>query len=299
MKKNGHAPIPNVAAIHDLAAWGRCSLSVVMPTLSAMGYQVTPLPTALLSTHTGDFFGFSFLDLTEEMDRMAAHWEKEQIPFRAIYSGFLGSVRQIDSVLHFIDTFRRDDTVILIDPVLGDDGIFYQTCTEELCRGMRRLAAKADILCPNLTEAHLLSGIPYRDVSAMTPAERDAYFDLLFSRLHALGSPKVVITGYEEGEGEPKIGVILSDRGMRASFVTEKIAKSYPGTGELFASLLLGKLLDGKSLEDAAAFAAVTVADIIRDSAKEDYPTREGVLLERNLFRVIPQEKYEKFTISH
>lgn len=278
-----HAPIPNIAAIHDLAAWGRCSLSVVIPVLSAMGFQVTPLPTALLSTHTGDFDGFSFLDLTDQMQPMADHWKTLGIPFCAIYSGFLGSERQIRIVSDFIDEHRNTDTVVLVDPVLGDDGVFYKTCTDELCEGMRRLAAKADVLCPNLTEAHLLLGLPYRSPASLAPSERDAYYRMLLDGLHALGPKTVLITGYEETEPTPKIGVIVSDGVDARVFLRDKVEKSYPGTGELFASVFLGAVLGGHGIMQSADFAVGYVTSVITDSAKEDYPTREGVLLERNL----------------
>ncbi len=152
---------PRVAAIHDLSGFGRCSLTVAIPILSAMGLQCCPLPTAFLSTHTGGFEGFTFLDMTEEMPRVAAHWKSLDLRFQAIYSGFLGSVRQIDIVENFIREFRREDTVVVVDPVMGDHGEVYQTYTSAMCAGMARLAELADVITPNLTEAALLLGLPY------------------------------------------------------------------------------------------------------------------------------------------
>ena len=162
-------PTPRVAAIHDLSCFGRCSLTIALPVLSAMGCQCCPLPTALLSAHTG-FTGGSFLDLTEEMQRIADHWARIDIHFDGIYSGFLGSAAQIGTVQQFIGRFRGTGLVV-IDPVLGDHGQAYRTCTPELCNGMRRLAESADIITPNLTEASLLLEQSYETIQAIDPAE--------------------------------------------------------------------------------------------------------------------------------
>ena len=155
---------PRVAAIHDMSGFGRCSLTVAIPVLSAMGVQCCPLPTAFLSTHTGGFQGFTFLDMTEEMPRVAEHWKSLGLTFSAIYSGFLGSERQIGIVADFIRDFRTPDTVVVVDPVMGDDGQAYQTYTPAMCGGMARLAELADVITPNLTEAAFLLGLDYREL---------------------------------------------------------------------------------------------------------------------------------------
>ena len=151
---------PRVAAIHDMSGFGRCSLTVAIPVLSAMGLQCCPLPTAFLSTHTGGFEGFSFLDMTDEMPKVAAHWKTLDLDFQCIYSGFLGSERQIRIVSEFIREFRKPDTVVVVDPVMGDHGQVYQTYTPAMCEGMVHLAEQVDVIVPNLTEAALLLGIP-------------------------------------------------------------------------------------------------------------------------------------------
>ena len=156
---------PRVAAVHDLSGFGRCSLTVAIPILSAMGVQCCPLPTAFLSTHTGGFQGFTFLDMTEEMPRVSAHWKGLGIRFQAVYSGFLGSARQIGVVSDFIRDFRTPETLIVVDPVMGDDGRAYQTCTPDLCAGMAQLAEEADVITPNLTEAAFLLGQSYKDLA--------------------------------------------------------------------------------------------------------------------------------------
>ena len=151
-------PTPRVAAIHDLSGFGRCSLTVAIPILSAMGLQCCPVPTAFLSTHTGGFQGFTFLDMTDELPKITEHWKSLNLHFASVYSGFLGSERQIDLVSQFIHTFRAPGTIVVVDPVMGDDGRAYQTCTPALCAGMARLADAADVITPNLTEAAFLLG---------------------------------------------------------------------------------------------------------------------------------------------
>ena len=143
---------PRVAAIHDMSGFGRCSLTVAIPILSAMGVQCCPLPTAFLSTHTGGFEGFTFLDMTDEMSKVADHWASLGLTFQAVYSGFLGSERQIGVVENFICRFRGPDTVVVVDPVMGDYGRVYQTYTAAMCSGMARLAELADVIVTPGTE---------------------------------------------------------------------------------------------------------------------------------------------------
>ena len=181
---------PRVAAIHDMSGFGRCSLTVAIPILSAMGVQCCPLPTAFLSTHTGGFEGFTFLDMTDEMPRIAAHWARLGLEFQAIYSGFLGSERQIGIVEDFIRRFRRPDTVVVVDPVMGDFGRIYQTYTAAMCGGMARLAALADVITPTLTEAALLLGQPYETLPAGEAGLRQ-----ITERLSLEGRRSVVLTG--------------------------------------------------------------------------------------------------------
>src|SRR6056297_110376 len=148
-------PVQKVAAIHDLSGFGRASLTVIIPVLSRMGIQVCPLPTAVLSTHS-KFDHFHFVDLTEHLQPIIDHWKKLQLDFNAIYSGFLGSHKQIETVMKFIDDFKKDDQLVVIDPVLGDDGELYATFNTDHVREMRNLVEKANVITPNLTEAALL-----------------------------------------------------------------------------------------------------------------------------------------------
>ena len=180
---------PRVTAIHDMSGFGRCSLTVALPILSAMGVQCCPLPTAFLSTHTGGFEGFTFLDMTDEMPKIARHWKSLGLRFDAVYSGFLGSARQIGMVADFIRDFRGDG-VVVVDPVMGDGGAVYRTYTPEMCAGTARLAEQADVITPNLTEAALLLGIPYGELPG-----GEAGCRAIVERLSLEGRRSVVLTG--------------------------------------------------------------------------------------------------------
>ena len=189
---------PRVAAVHDLSGLGRCSLSVILPVLSVMGVQCCPLPTAVLSAHTAfpAAKSASFLDLTPEMEQGARHWRELGMDFDAIYSGFLGSARQISVLRQFIHDFRREDTLVLVDPVMGDHGKVYRTYTPEMCRLMGELAAQADLITPNATEAAILLEEDY----ANAPTTQ-AGMENWLARLSLDGRRSVVITGVSFAPG--------------------------------------------------------------------------------------------------
>lgn len=276
---------PRVAAIQDLSSVGRCSLTATIPTLSAMGYQVIPLPTALLSTQTWGYDRPYFVDLTDEIEGMTTSFTENKLSFRAIYSGYLASEKQVDYVESFLDAFssRPDESerlpLLLLDPVLGEDGVFYTTCNHALADGMKRLAKRVDVLTPNLTEACLLLGEDYRDTSILPTEQVKPYVEALLLQLQAMGPRRVVITGV------PDVSGALSNYGVdetRQLFCVsnQKTMTSYPGTGDLFASVLLGKLLDGASFQSAVFYAANLVAEAARLTEAAGTPAREGVLLE-------------------
>ena len=263
---------PRVAAIHDMSGFGRCSLTVAIPVLSAMGVQCCPLPTAFLSTHTGGFTGFTFLDMTEEMPKVAAHWQELDLRFHAIYSGFLASERQIGIVSDFIRTFRRSDTLVVIDPVMGGDGKAYQTYTSALCSGMTHLAELADVITPNLTEAAFLLGRPYDQLP-----QEEAGLQELVRELGLHGRRSVVLTGVSLSPG--KTGAMCFDaKTSRTETVqVDMIAHPLLGTGDIFASVLTGALVRGDTLFSAAAQAADFVRACAVHTAAQDLPLREGV----------------------
>jgi pyridoxine kinase len=267
--------IRRVAAIHDLSGFGKASLTIVIPTLSSMGIQVCPLPTAILSTHTGGFTGFSFLDLTDEMEKIIAHWKTVGIRFEAIYSGFLGSPRQIDIVSRFIDDFRGEEQLIVVDPVLADDGELYQTMGPEMVEGMGRLVAKANVVTPNLTELALLVGEPYREEVSLDEIKR------WMKELSTKGPKYIVVTSVpvqETGQASV-IGLdAQSNRFWRVK--NEKVPVSYPGTGDTFTSVLLGSMMRGESFPTALDRAVQFVSLAIRWSFGFNHEHREGVAIE-------------------
>ncbi len=275
---------PRVAAIHDMSGFGRCSLTVAIPVLSAMGVQCCPLPTAFLSTHTGGFTGFTFLDMTEEMPKVAAHWQELDLCFHAIYSGFLASERQIGIVSDFIRTFRRSDTLVVIDPVMGDDGKAYQTYTSALCSGMTHLAELADVITPNLTEAAFLLGRPYDQLP-----QEEAGLQELVRELGLHGRRSVVLTGVSLSPG--KTGAMCFDaKTSRTETVqVDMIAHPLLGTGDIFASVLTGALVRGDTLFSAAAQAADFVRACAVHTAAQDLPLREGVDFEPMLGLLTPK----------
>lgn len=274
---------PRVAAIHDMSGFGRCSLTVAIPILSAMGVQCCPLPTAFLSTHTGGFEGFTFLDMTDEMPKVADHWASLGLTFQAIYSGFLGSARQIGIVEDFIRRFRRPDTVVVIDPVMGDYGRVYQTYTAAMCDGMARLAELADVITPNLTEAALLLGQPY---DALPVGE--AGLRQITERLSLEGRRSVVLTGASLAPGQTGAVCYDARTGRTQVVQTAYIAHEFHGTGDVFASVLTGALVRGSALADAAGQAAEFVRACAQRTAAENLPMREGVDFEPLLGLLIP-----------
>ena len=285
-------PPSRIAAIHDLSCLGRCALTVIMPTLSVMGYQVVPVPTALLSTHTGGFTNLHFHDLTSDMEQITNHFSQLNTTFRAIYTGFLGSAEQIESVTRFIDRFGStpdesgEKPLILIDPVMGDDGVLYSTYTNELMRGMRRLSRLATLLTPNLTEACFLTETPYRDTAKMSEAEALAFADQLLDHLSKITPERIVITGIPL-ESSQVANVGLDRDGTRFCIKRPHEGCSYPGTGDVFASVLLGSLLQGNGFLEASAAAADFTGDVIRSSALIPTEPRYGVALEPHLSKLI------------
>ncbi len=286
-----HYPPQRIAALHDLSCFGRCALTVVIPTLSVMGYQVVPVPTALLSTHTGGFQGFHFRDLSEDMEKIADHFSELRVPFRSIYTGFLGSEEQIETVIRFIERFRDTHEelgrcpLILVDPVMGDDGKLYSTYTPAMVEGVKRLSHYANLLTPNLTEACLLTDTPYFDTKQMDPDEAMARVDELLQKLRAYESERVVITGVFLSDGT-LANVGRDHDGWEFSIHRPLEKFSFPGTGDIFASVLLGYLLRGCHFHTSCEQAADFTATLIRSSSNIPTPHCEGVALEEHLWRI-------------
>ena len=274
-----HSVIQRIAAIHDLSGFGGGSLSAVIPILSAMGIQVCSLPTAILSTHTGGFNDFHFRDLTEDMRLIISHWRRLSLSFAGIYSGFLGSSEQLNMVRDFISDFRDNGTLVVVDPVLGDDGKLYDTMDSDMVEGMRGLIASADIITPNITEARLLLG-----ESTMPGAMCTEEIKKWTRALSDLGPRCVIVTSVPEDLGRGT-SVVAHDRmtGRYWKVACPYIPACYPGTGDIFASVISGSLLQGDSLPLSLDRAVQFVSMAIRTTFGHNFPEREGVFLERVL----------------
>lgn len=260
-----------VAAINDLSGSSRCSLTVAMPVISAMGIQCCVLPTAILSNHTG-YKSFYFEDFTDGMEQFATNWQKQNLKFDCIYSGFLGSDRQIETVERFIEKFADESTKILIDPVMGDDGKIYSTYTEKMCTEMKKLAAAADVITPNITEACVLSDTKYKSESA---DEND--LRKMADKIAALGAKNIVITGIIDGD---RVSNYVY-RGGEGVFVSSPLARmTYSGTGDLFASVLCGMITNGSDIISAVKTASDYTAMVTQKSCELGIAWEEGVCFE-------------------
>ena len=271
---------PRVAAVHDLSGLGRCSLSVILPVLSVMGIQCCPLPTAVLSAHTAfpAAKSASFLDLTPEMEQGTRHWRELGMDFDAIYSGFLGSARQISVLRQFIHDFRREDTLVLVDPVMGDHGKVYRTYTPEMCRLMGELAAQADLITPNATEAAILLEEDYANVPT-TQAGMESWL----ARLSLDGRRSVVITGVSFAPGTVGAACLDCRTGKIRFAVARQEKGQFSGTGDLFASVVLGSILRGEQLPIATNRAVEFVQSCASSTLAAGSPLIEGVQFEPKL----------------
>ena len=234
--------------IQDISCVGQCSLTVALPILSACGHETCILPSAVLSTHTGGFSGFTFRDLTDDMPAIQAHWIKENIKFDGIYTGYLGSQKQVGYVKNILETMGTDNAVKIVDPAFADNGKLYSIFDQEYVAAMRTLCPVADILLPNITEASFLADVEYKE------NYDEEYIKTLLSALTKLGCSTIVLTGvsYEES----KTGVVVYEKGNMRYYEHKRIAKGCHGTGDVYASAFTGALMKGKDIFTAAKIAA-------------------------------------------
>lgn len=253
---------PKILTIQDISCVGQCSLTVALPILSACGIETCILPSAVLSTHTAGFTGFTFRDLTDDMPAIRQHWMKEGIRFDAIYTGYLGSIRQIDYVSDIFADTAADGCVKIVDPAMADNGKLYSIFDMDYVQAMKTLCAKADYIVPNITESCFLTGTEYR-----TEYDR-AYIDSLLSKLTALGCKNVILTGVSYAPG--RTGIVVFENGVYAYYEHEMLPNSCHGTGDIYASAFVGAFVRGKSAFDAAAIAANYTMECIRFTATLD-----------------------------
>ncbi|MDP9858994.1 pyridoxine kinase [Olsenella profusa DSM 13989] len=271
------AYIPRVAAVHDLCGYGNCSLGVAIPVLSAAGCDVCPIPTSLFSAHTG-FPVFHMHDTTSMLDDYLDAWDQEGVELDAIYSGFLGSAEQVGVIERL---YREHPTALrMVDPVMGDNGRKYPTYSDEMCEATGRLVEGADVLTPNLTEASILTRIPYegQDVS-------DAYVTRMMDALLDRGAKVVVIKGVARNDGLIRNFVAGQDVDLDETS-GERLPFLLHGTGDLFASGLLAAIMCGRSLRDAVGFAGALVHDAMVVSREQPHYQQRGVSFESVLGEV-------------
>lgn len=270
--------VPRIAAIHDLSGFGRASLTVVIPILSSMGVQVCPLPTAVLSSHSA-YDNFHSVDLSSELQPMINHWKRLNLDFDAIYSGYLGAVGQVDTVVRFIHDFSANKPLVVVDPVLGDNGKLYSAYTPEMVEKMKELVTLADVITPNLTEAAYLLDKDHDEQIELREVK------LWAEQLAAMGPEKVIITSVPDKTKNNNTSVIAFNktdhRFWRVS--CDYIPAHYPGTGDAFASVMVGSLLQGDSLPIALDRAVQFISLGVRATFGHNHQPTEGILLEKVL----------------
>ena len=271
MKLNTKA-IKRALVINDMSCFGKCSLTVSLPIISSYGVECVPLPTAILSTHTGGFEDFTILDMSDEMKNIAKHWQKIGLEFDCIYTGYFSKVEQIDFAINFIEKNKKKDTLVVVDPVLGDNGKLYTGFNNEFVKAMRELIKYADIITPNLTEAEFLT-----DGKGLSPEE-------LLTKLNV---QKTVITGIKKSN---KIGYKAKDNNN-----TFEVNKKYydvmlHGSGDVFASALVGESLSGNNFETAVKNAAEFCEAAVEQTAKKCPDYNYGLMFEKVLLNKFKQQ---------
>lgn len=272
---NNHNHQKKIALINDFTGFGRCSIAVQLPIISMLKVQCCSIPTSIFSNHTG-FESFFFTDYTPNMEVYMKEWEKLNLQFKGICTGFLGSAEQIQIVSEFIGKFKGEDTVVVIDPVMGDYGKPYATYTEQMCREMIHLVRYADIVVPNVTEACILTRTPYKEKWTT----KELY--VLAEKIAEIGPEKVVITGipqktyvsnlcYEKGKGHEMIR-------------THKIGNSRSGTGDIFSAIISADAVNGVEFTKSVRKASKFIKQCIQKSIEMEIPLTDGVCFEELLY---------------
>lgn len=281
-----------ILAVNDISCVGRCSLTVALPVLSAAGIETSVLPTAVLSTHTGGFEGYTFRDLTEDISPIVDHLKSLGRPYDGIFTGYLGSFSQLAQISRLIDLLKNDSCFVAVDPVMADNGEYYSFFGDSFAQGMARLCRKADLITPNVTEAFFLLGRPF-----LPPPYSGETVRELLTALADLGPRQVVLTGVIPEPGKLENASYDRQTGEFSFCLSDRLDGFFPGTGDLFASALLGALLNGKTLRQAVSVAhQTTYAGILRTMKSGEDP-RYGVNFEEGLgdYLAALREEYASF----
>ena len=273
-RKGKNNIMKRIVTIQDISGVGKCSLTVALPIISAMGVETSVLPTAVLSTHTA-FKDFTFRDLTSDIQPILKHWKDQKFTFDAIYTGYLGSKEQIDLMSNMFDYYKKQGTLILVDPCMADNGSLYPGFTKGFAHEMAGLCGKADIIVPNMTEASYLLDIPY-----VENGYDEAYVKDILQKLAALGAKKVAIKGITLKEGLYGVYSYDSTTKEYTSYYHKRLQQNFHGTGDIFASVVVGALMKDYTLEKALSLAADYVVESIEETLKSDNPNWYGVNFE-------------------
>ncbi len=251
-----------ILTIQDISCVGQCSGSVALPIVSACGHECCLLPSAVLSTHTGGFAGYTFCDLTEEIPKIHKHWKEQGIRFDCIYTGYLGSLQQIRYVAAMFDDMLGLGGLKIVDPAMADNGQLYYGFNDEFVKAMALLCAEADIILPNITEACFMTGMEYKETYDQQ------YVADLISKLEDMGCRCIVLTGVSYREGYT--GVVVYESGFYSYYEHERIEEGCHGTGDVYASAFTGALMQGKGAVEAACIAADYTVECIRATKEDD-----------------------------
>lgn len=254
-----------VLTIQDISCVGQCSLTVALPIISVCGFETCVLPSAVLSTHTGGFCGFTFRDLTEDMPAVAKHWQDEKISFDALYTGYLGSEKQIDYVIDIMNSLLSEDAIRIVDPAMADNGVMYSGFDNSFAKKMAQLCSAADIILPNLTEACFITDTEYRE-----SGYDEEYILTIMKKLTRLGAKTVILTGVSYDKDSLGIGVYKSGEDSISYYFHEKIDRRTHGTGDIYASTFTGAVLRGLDEINAATVAADYTLECIKNTLDDD-----------------------------
>lgn len=259
-----------ILTIQDISCYGQCSITVALPILSSRGIETAILPSAILSTHTSGFNNFTVLDLTDEMPKIINHWINEGIKFDAIYTGYIGDVRQFDMILKCKDKLLNENGLFIVDPAMADHGKLYPALNNDIVEGMKKICKVADYIIPNITEACFLTDNEYKDNC------NEAYTKKLLNDLYSLGAKNIILSGITS---DNNIGASSFDGTNIVSVLQPKCEKSYHGTGDIFSSILVANILNNVSLKDNLMDATKFIVDCINET-KDDLNHSYGVKFE-------------------
>ncbi len=252
-----------VLTIQDISCYGSCSTTVALPVLSAFGIETAILPSAILSTHTSGFKNFTVLDLTDEMPKIINHWIDEGIKFDAIYTGYIGDIRQFDYILECKERLLNDNGLFIVDPAMADNGKLYPALNQDIVEGMKKIVSIADYILPNITEACFLTNTEYKE------EQDDMFINELLAELYRMGAKNVILTGVMD---DPySIGATSYDGMQKTTVIKEKVEQSYHGTGDIFSSIVVANILNGVDIKTNLDIATDFIIDSIYNTMDDPY----------------------------